>query len=104
MEHTGLLFLFTCQPTKSSNFSRSGVNVRAHLLRKNYSGNFSSIRSTPISLEVQEGNVIWHKTLRMLKFHPIPAFMKTYTNFKKKLWLGFFGQNIFFELNLKFPF
>ena len=33
MEHTGLLFLFTCQPTKSSNFSRSGVNVRAHLLR-----------------------------------------------------------------------
>ena len=49
MEHTGLLFLFTCQPTKSSNFSRSGVNVRAHLLRKNYSRNFSSIRSAPIS-------------------------------------------------------
>ena len=47
MEHTGLLFLFTCQPTKSSNFSRSGVNVRAHLLRKNYSRNFSSIRSAP---------------------------------------------------------
>ena len=48
MELTGLLFLFTCQPTKSSNFSRSGVNVRAHLLRKNYSRNFSSIRSTPM--------------------------------------------------------
>ena len=47
MELTGLLFLFTCQPTKSYNFSRSGVNVRAHLLRKNYSRNFSSIRSTP---------------------------------------------------------
>ena len=42
MEHTGLLFLFTCQPTKSSNFSRSGVNLRAHLLRKNYSRNFRS--------------------------------------------------------------
>ena len=45
VEHTGLLFLFTCQPTKSSNFSRSGVNIRAHLLRKNYSRNFSSIRN-----------------------------------------------------------
>ena len=49
MEHTGLLFLFTCQSTKSSNFSRSGVNVRAHLLRKNYSRNLSSIRSAPLS-------------------------------------------------------
>ena len=47
MEHTGLLFLFTCQPTKSSNLSRSGENVHAHLLRKNYSRNFSSIRSAP---------------------------------------------------------
>ena len=50
MEHTGLLFLFTCQTTKSFNFSRSGVNVRAHLLRKNYSRNFSSIRSAPYML------------------------------------------------------
>ena len=49
MEHTGLLFLFTCQPTKSSNFSRSGVNVRAHLLRKNYSRNFSANRKAPRS-------------------------------------------------------
>ena len=49
MELTGLFFLFTCQPTKSSNFSRSDVNVRAHLLRKNYSWNLSSIRSTPMS-------------------------------------------------------
>ena len=54
MEHTGLLFLFTCQPTKSSNFSRSGVNVRAHLLRKNYSRNFSSIRSAPESMCIVE--------------------------------------------------
>ena len=57
MEHTGLLFLFTCQPTKSSNFSRSGVNVRAHLLRKNYSRNFSSIRSAPVSLLSNEFDV-----------------------------------------------
>ena len=48
MEHTGLLFLFTCQPTKSSTCSRSGVNVRAHLLRKNLSRSFNSIRSGPI--------------------------------------------------------
>ena len=47
MAHTGLLILFICQPTKSSNFSRSGINVRAHLLRKNYSRNLSSIRSAP---------------------------------------------------------
>ena len=54
MEHTGLLFLFTCQPTKSTNLSRSGVNVRAHLLRKNYSRNLSSIRSAPLSSGISE--------------------------------------------------
>ena len=43
--------MFTCQPTKSSNFSRSGINVRAHLLRKIYSKNFSSIQSAPMSIE-----------------------------------------------------
>ena len=57
MEHTGLLFLFTCQPTKSSNFSRSGVNVRPHLLRENYSRNFSSIRNAPVSLLANEFDV-----------------------------------------------
>ena len=58
MELTGLLVLFTCQPTKSSNFSRSGVNVRAHLLRKNYSMNFSSIRSTPMSFTVEGKRIL----------------------------------------------
>ena len=52
MEYTGLLFLFTCQPAISSNFSCSGVNVGVHLLRKNYSGNFSSIQSAPIFTKV----------------------------------------------------
>ena len=28
-----------------------------------------------------EGNVIYYKILRMLKFHPITALMKTYANF-----------------------
>ena len=46
--------MFTCQPNKSSNFSRSDVNVRAHLLRKNCSRNFSSIRSTPSSFAGSE--------------------------------------------------
>ena len=31
----------------------------------------------PISLKVQAGNVVLHKTLRMLKFYHITAFMKT---------------------------
>ena len=43
MGHTGLFTLFTCQPTKGS-----GVNVRAHLLRKNYSRAYSSIPSGPL--------------------------------------------------------
>ena len=57
MEHTGLFFLFTCQPTKNANFSRSDVNVCAHLLRKNCSRNFSSIRSGPVSLLANEFDV-----------------------------------------------
>ena len=44
------IFLFTCQPTKSSNCSRSGVTARAHPILKNFSRNFSSIRSGPGSL------------------------------------------------------
>ena len=56
-----------------------------------------------ISLKVQEGNVIWHKTLRMLKFHSIPAFMKTYTNFKKIFLVRVFWLNIFFEFKFKIP-
>ena len=37
----------------------------------------------------------------MLKFNPIPAFMKTYTNFKKLFLVRVIGYNIFFKLNLK---
>ena len=48
MEHTGLFLLFTCQPTLGCNCSRSGVYVRAHLLRNNFSRNFSSIRGGPV--------------------------------------------------------
>ena len=38
---------------------------------------YSTDSHLSISLKVQRGNVIWLKTLRMLKFHPIPAFIKT---------------------------
>ena len=71
MEHTGLLFLFTWQPTKSSN----GVNVRAHLLRKNYSRNFSSIRSTPYSslAELSMKNVLYLTTGKSSAEHSFVA-------------------------------
>ena len=39
----------------------------------------------------KNGMIFGIKKLRMLKVHPIKAFMKTYANFKKYFWLGFFG-------------
>ena len=57
-----------------------------------------------VSLKVLEGNIIRHKILRMLKFHHIIAFMKTYPNFKTIFCLGFFGLNIFLQLYFKLAF
>ena len=37
----------------------------------------------------------------MLKFHPIPAFMKKYTNFKKIFLVGVFGLKYIFRIKLK---
>ena len=54
-----------------------------------------------ISLKVQEGNNIWQKTLSMLKFHPIPAFMKTYTNFKKIILVRVFWLKYIFRIKFK---
>ena len=45
---------------------------------------------------------IRHKTLRMVKFNPITAFMKTYAKLKKKI--RGFGLNIFLGLNFKSAF
>ena len=56
-----------------------------------------------ISLKVQEGNVIRHKTLRMLEFHPFPAFMKTYTNFKKIFLVRVFCLKYIFRIKFKIP-
>ena len=54
-------------------------------------------------LKVQEGNVIWHETLRMLKFHPITAFMKTYTNFKQLFLVRVFWLKYMFQIQFKIP-
>ena len=43
-----------------------------------------------VSLKVLEGNIIWHKTLGMLKFYLITAIMKMYANFKKVFSIGDF--------------
>ena len=37
----------------------------------------------------------------MLKFHPIPEFMKTYTNFKKKILVRVFWLKYIFRNKLK---
>ena len=44
---------------KGSNCSHSGVNVRTRLLRKNFSSNFSSFRSGPISFQLCQMVHIW---------------------------------------------
>ena len=68
---------------------------------------FVSLRLTDsqcsVSLKVQEGNIIRHKILRMLKFHSITAFMKR-IQASKILLIGFYGLNIFLQLYLKLVF
>ena len=44
----GYSLCFAWQPTKVPTAAVRGVIVRAHLLRNNYSRNFSSIRSEPV--------------------------------------------------------
>ena len=39
----------------------------------------------------------------MLKFHPIPAFMKTYTNFKKIFLVSVFWLKYIFLIKFKIP-
>ena len=43
-----------------------------------------------VSLKGLETNIIWLITFRMLKCHPITAFMKTHANIKNILDKGFF--------------
>ena len=44
-----------------------------------------------------DGDIIWPITLRMIKFHPITAFMKTHANFKKYI------DKVFFLFKYLFP-
>ena len=39
----------------------------------------------------------------MLKFHPIPAFMKTHTNFKKQFLVRVFLLKFIFRIKFKIP-
>ena len=73
MGHTGLFTLFTCQPTKSYSCSRSGVNVRAHLLRQNFSRNFRSIRYIVAVSESTVGPLIGEHALFDLQVSIIAA-------------------------------
>ena len=49
-------------------------------------------------------DIIWPKTLRMLKFHPITSFMKMHANFQNIYMIRVLGLNIYFQLNIKFIF
>ena len=66
-----MAIIFVYLPTKSANFNRSGANVRAHLLRKNYSRNFCSIRSAPNSLVFK---VDWFQPLNYFFYHYVFPF------------------------------
>ena len=59
--------LLTCQPTKvkvaTDLCSRSGVNVQAHLLRQNFSRNYSSVQSgPPLLLKLYHSDSLLPKT------------------------------------------
>ena len=84
---------------------KTGVtyNLETHFFISIYMVLYSTDSHRSIPLKLQEGNGIWHKTLRMLKFHPIPEFMKTYTNFKKNLWLTVFWLKYNFRIKFKIP-
>ena len=91
----------------NSNASQYTATFKTHwcIVKLSYISVYMVLYSTDshwsISLKVQEGNVIWHKTLRMLKFHPIPAFMKTYTNFKKIFLIRVFWLKYIFRIKFK---
>ena len=54
-----------------------------------------------VSLKVLEGNIIWPKTLRMLKFHPYTAFMKMHANFQKIFLIRIFWFKYIFPIKYK---
>ena len=54
-----------------------------------------------VSLKVPEGNIIRHKTLRILKFYLITAFMKIYVNFKKVFYIRDFLSKFISPIKFK---
>ena len=51
--------------------------------------------------KVLEGNIIWPITLRMLKFHPITAFVKMHANFQKIFLIRVFWIKYIFLIKYK---
>ena len=54
-----------------------------------------------VTLKVLEGNNIWPKTFRMLKFHPITAFIKMHANFQKIFLIRAFWFRYIFPIKYK---
>ena len=50
---------------------------------------------------ILEGNIIWPKTSRILKFHPITAFMKMHANFQKIFLIRVFWLKYIFPIKYK---
>ena len=48
--------------------TNSKVNVRTHLLRKNFSSNFSSVRSGPISFQLHQIVHVWTIVTRLMNY------------------------------------
>ena len=52
-------------------------------------------------LKVLEGNIIWPKTLRMLKCHPITAFIKKACKLQKMFLIRVFWFKYLFPIKFK---
>ena len=52
-------------------------------------------------VQLIEGTIIWPITLRMLKCHPITAFMKTHAHFKKIFLIRFFWFKYILPIKFK---
>ena len=76
-----------------------------HCCKLSYISTYMVLCSTDshwsVSLKVLEGNIIWPNSSRMLKFHPITAFMKMHANFKKKFLIRVFWFKYIFPIKYR---
>ena len=93
-----------CVVSLSKNINPSLVLVQPRKTRPFITERLLMGRKESNQTNKQEGNVIWHKTLRMLKFHPITAFMKTYIYKLQKIFLiRVFWLKYIFQIKFKIP-